>query len=80
MRVVADEDGTIISISATQEADARPSGIVELGVLPEEGQHVHNLDLSKELNGLSLAEIHDNYRIKSTKNGAEFMKLHNKDG
>ena len=63
VQVVSDYQGRIISLSRLEDIGHQPSGIGGAGIVPKPGQHVHYVDLPKELHERSLLDIHAEYRV-----------------
>jgi hypothetical protein len=63
VQVVSDHQGRIISLSKLEDIGHQPSGIGGAGIVAQPGQHVHFLDLPKELQLRSLLDIHGEFRV-----------------
>jgi hypothetical protein len=61
--VVYDEGGEIIAISKEIDPREAGSGFTEVAIIPGEGQHAFDVELTGELAGMRLRDIHQRYRV-----------------
>jgi hypothetical protein len=73
--VVTDQHGRIISVSRFGDVGEKVSGIAKAGVVPEHGHAVHEIELSGELERVSLLDIHKGFRIDSAAGHPRLVKL-----
>jgi len=61
--VVYDENGQIIAISKAVDLREAGSKFTEAGIIPGEGQHALEVELTEELASMRLRDIHQHYRL-----------------
>jgi len=63
LTVVADQHGKIVSISKPGDVGEKVSGIMKANVVTGKGQTIHEIDVPRELETLSLLDIHAGYKV-----------------
>lgn len=71
--VVADKQGQIISVSQFGDVGEKVSGILKAGVVTEPGQTMHEVELSGDLEKVSLLDLHKGFRLDSAVAGRPML-------
>jgi hypothetical protein len=66
VQVVSDHAGRIVSLSMHGDTGPSPSGIANAGVILDEGQRLHALDVPSEFEARSLVELTEVLRVDLT--------------
>jgi hypothetical protein len=61
--VVHDERGQITAISKAVDLNQAGSKFVSMGLIPGEGQYALDVELTEELSGMRLPDIHQSYKV-----------------
>ncbi|MGD0934459.1 MAG: hypothetical protein ABR922_07780 [Streptosporangiaceae bacterium] len=61
--VVHDERGQITAISKAVDLNQAGNKFVSMGVIPGEGQYALDVELTEELSGMRLSDIHQSYEV-----------------
>jgi hypothetical protein len=73
--IVSDQHGNIVSISQFGDVGDQISGITKAGIDTEPGQSVHEIDLPKELEKVSLLDIHKSYKLDISHGSGRLSKV-----